>query len=80
MIFFLPALLLFFFILPVKILFAQIALGTISYVQSFDGVALGLPEGFTVETGAIVTLKTAATAWKNAWRRFRFVQRLYHYH
>lgn len=57
---------------------AQVTLGTSPYVQTFDGIGSGLPEGFTVRTGATATalgttatLTTAATAWSNTTGSFK---------
>ncbi len=76
----LPILLLFYFILLGKTLFAQVTLGTSPFVQNFDGIASGLPAGFTVRTGATATalgtaatLTTAATVWSNTTGAFKNV-------
>ncbi|RYY22332.1 MAG: hypothetical protein EOP41_07295, partial [Sphingobacteriaceae bacterium] len=76
-------LLLFYFILSFKTLFAQINLGTTKYTQDFDGTngaVSALPEGFTVRTGATATIlgttatfTTAKTAWNNTTGGFKNV-------
>ncbi len=74
----LPVFLLFYFILLGRPLFAQITLGTTPYTQNFDGIAAGLPAGFTVRTGAAATalgttntLTTTATVWNNTTGAFK---------
>ncbi|WP_419800600.1 gliding motility-associated C-terminal domain-containing protein [Mucilaginibacter sp.] len=75
----LPALVFFLLILTCRSLSAQIVLGTSgSYFQNFDGLASGLPEGFTVRFGATAsslgtpaTLTTAATNWSNTSGAFK---------
>ena len=77
---FLPVFLLFYLVLPGKALFAQVILGTSAYTQNFDGIASGLPAGFTVRTSATptvlgtnATLTTAATAWNSTTGGFKNV-------
>lgn len=56
---------------------AQVSLQNSPYIESFDGIANGLPAGFTVRTGATasvpgteVALTTAVTPWGNTSGRF----------
>jgi endonuclease I len=60
--------------------FAQVSLGVSPYVQDFNGIAAGLPVGWSVRTGASATalgaeaaLTTAATAWNVTSGNFRNV-------
>ncbi len=57
---------------------AQVTLSGTSYTQDFDAIASGLPNGWTVRTGAAadalgtpVALTTAATAWNNTSGAFK---------
>jgi hypothetical protein len=57
---------------------APATLGTSPYVETFDGLASGLPAGFGIYTGATAsslgtaaTLTTAATAWNNSTGAFK---------
>ncbi|NML66028.1 T9SS type A sorting domain-containing protein [Hymenobacter sp. RP-2-7] len=57
---------------------AQATLGTSPYLETFDGLATGLPTGFGIYTGATAsslgtaaTLTTAATAWNNTAGAFK---------
>jgi hypothetical protein len=57
---------------------AQAALGTSPYLETFDGLANGLPTGFRIYSGATAsslgtaaTLTTAATAWNNTAGAFK---------
>lgn len=73
-----PFFLLFYFILLCEPLLAQLTLETSPYIQNFNGLAGGLPVGFTVRTGASIStlgttasLTTAATAWSNTTGAFK---------
>jgi uncharacterized protein YdeI (BOF family) len=59
-------------------LFGQVTLSGTNYTETFDGVASGLPTGWTVRTGATasnlgtsVALTTAANAWNNTTGAFK---------
>lgn len=59
---------------------AQLILGTSPYIQNFNSMASGLPAGWTVRTGASVsvlgttsTLVTNATAWNSTTGNYRNV-------
>ncbi len=59
-------------------LLAQVTLTTSPYVENFDGIGTGLPNGFSVRTpatatslGTVVSFTTAATAWNNVTGAFK---------
>ncbi|GHM99574.1 hypothetical protein WSM22_10640 [Cytophagales bacterium WSM2-2] len=58
--------------------FAQVTLSSSPYIQNFNSIALGLPVGWTVRTGATAsalgtaaTLTTASTNWSNTTGSFK---------
>ncbi|WP_316795655.1 lamin tail domain-containing protein [Pedobacter agri] len=72
------ALLLILFFLSSISLFAQVTLTTSPYLESFNGIGTGLPNGFSIRLsanatnlGTAATLTTAPTVWNNATGAFK---------